>query len=295
MSGGLGKRKESSLRERIEQAHLMTPTSAPPLENAFLCHSHHAHHPHNHTGTRPLYIAEPAWGGRAWKGMEEGLDTAVAAPASSQQQEQEEQEEEESSQAHQQASTSGSTATAPPATPPLEATDEASDAASALAGLALTSAAQGAEEEGSGKGSIAAALDTSQDGTPPSTTDDNDTSTSTASSSSQPAAPPPSSPASAAATSTGTTHTGKVKVQLMAVGRAPRLAQSKFIVQAKDSFRALFPVLRRLLQLREDQALFVFVNSAFAPAPEDKFGDLFQCFGKTGTLIVNYSLDEAWG
>jgi ubiquitin-like protein ATG12 len=39
----------------------------------------------------------------------------------------------------------------------------------------------------------------------------------------------------------------------------------------------------------------VFVNSAFAPAPEDKFGDLFQCFGKTGTLIVNYSLDEAWG
>ena len=88
---------------------------------------------------------------------------------------------------------------------------------------------------------------------------------------------------------------GKIKVQLMAVGRAPRLAQSKFIVQAKDSFRALFPVLRRLLQLRDDQALFVFVNSAFAPAPEDKFGDLFHCFGKTGTLIVNYSLDEAWG
>lgn len=81
----------------------------------------------------------------------------------------------------------------------------------------------------------------------------------------------------------------------MGVGRAPRLAQSKFVVQARDPFRALFPVLRRLLQLQDDQALFLFVASSFSPGPEDSFGDLFRCFGKTGQLIVNYALDEAWG
>ena len=214
--------------------------------------------------------------------MEEGTD---GAPSSSQHQQQQEQQ-----GGGDQHNTSTPGPPAPPA-PPAQAEDEASDAASALAGLAIASTGDGAEgEEGGGEGSIAAALDTSQDGPPPNTTDDNDnTTTAPSTSSSQPAQPPPSSPAATAP------NTGKVKVQLMAVGRAPRLAQSKFIVQAKDSFRALFPVLRRLLQLREDQALFVFVNSAFAPAPEEKFGDLFQCFGKTGTLIVNYSLDEAWG
>jgi len=211
--------------------------------------------------------------------MEEGTDAAALSSAS-------QQEQQESSGDQHTTSTPGPTAPAPS---PAQAEDEASDAASVLAGLALTSSFQGAEgEEGGGEGSsIAATLDTSQDGTPPGTTDDNNNSSTAASFHSPP--PPPSSPAATAP------NTGKVKVQLMAVGRAPRLAQSKFIVQAKDSFRALFPVLRRLLQLREDQALFVFVNSAFAPAPEDKFGDLFQCFGKTGTLIVNYSLDEAWG
>lgn len=115
------------------------------------------------------------------------------------------------------------------------------------------------------------------------------------SSSSTPTTTTPSNTPSTTATTPTPLPATKVKVLLMAVGRAPRLAQSKFIVQGKDSFRALYPVLRRLLQLREDQALFLFVNSAFAPAPEDTFGDLFACFGKTGTLIVNYSLDEAWG
>lgn len=154
-----------------------------------------------------------------------------------------------------------------------------------MASFSIASTPQEEAEEGGDRGTISAALDASQEGTPPSTLDDSNTAKSVTISS-QPSAP---------STTPAVTNTGKVKVQLMAVGRAPRLAQSKFIVQAKDSFRALLPVLRRLLQLREDQALFLFVNSAFAPAPEDKFGDLFNCFGKTGTLIVNYSLDEAWG
>lgn len=102
-----------------------------------------------------------------------------------------------------------------------------------------------------------------------------------------------SSSSAPAATATATPE--KIKVLLMGVGRAPRLAQSKFVVQARDPFRALYSVLRRLLQLRDDQALFLFVASSFSPGPEDSFGDLFRCFGKTGQLIVNYALDEAWG
>jgi ubiquitin-like protein ATG12 len=205
--------------------------------------------------------------------MEEGTDAAISASSSSQP---------EGDRYQQQASIPGPTAPIPLQEAPA---DEALDTESALASLAIVSTTQEGAEAGGGRGTISAALDTSQDDTPPSTLDDNNSST-TVAASSQPSAP---------STFPAVTNTGKVKVQLMAVGRAPRLAQSKFIVQAKDSFRALLPVLRRLLQLRDDQALFVFVNSAFAPAPEDKFGDLFNCFGKTGTLIVNYGLDEAWG
>lgn len=100
-------------------------------------------------------------------------------------------------------------------------------------------------------------------------------------------------PAAGAATTAASAE--KVKVLLMGVGRAPRLAQAKFQVNARDPFRALYPVLRRLLQLQDGQALFLFVAASFSPGPEDSFGDLFRCFGKTGQLIVNYALDEAWG
>ncbi|TFJ85898.1 hypothetical protein NSK_002718 [Nannochloropsis salina CCMP1776] len=120
-------------------------------------------------------------------------------------------------------------------------------------------------------------------------------SASTASSPSAPTAQPTQPSASISPGQTTPAHAARVKLQLMAVGRAPRLTQSKFFVQASEPFRALFPVLRRLLQLKESEALFVFVNSAFAPAPEDKFGDLQKCFSRGGALIINYSLDEAWG
>lgn len=40
---------------------------------------------------------------------------------------------------------------------------------------------------------------------------------------------------------------------------------------------------------------FVYVNSAFAPTPDDLLADLDACFAQDGQLVINYSITPAWG
>ncbi|TIA94606.1 hypothetical protein E3P96_04093 [Wallemia ichthyophaga] len=41
--------------------------------------------------------------------------------------------------------------------------------------------------------------------------------------------------------------------------------------------------------------VFCYVNSAFAPSPDDSIGNLYKCYGTDGHVIVNYSTSVAWG
>ncbi|XP_072978195.1 ubiquitin-like protein ATG12 isoform X2 [Typha angustifolia] len=78
----------------------------------------------------------------------------------------------------------------------------------------------------------------------------------------------------------------KVVVHLRATGDAPILKQAKFKIAGSDKFSKVIEFLRR--QLHRD-TLFVYINSAFSPNPDE------LNFGFDGKLVVNYASSMAWG
>ncbi|KAJ3695571.1 hypothetical protein LUZ60_000948 [Juncus effusus] len=84
----------------------------------------------------------------------------------------------------------------------------------------------------------------------------------------------------------------RVVVHLRATGDAPILKQAKFKIAGSEKFLKVIEFLRR--QLHRD-TLFVYVNSAFSPNPDELVIDLFNNFGIDGKLVVNYASSMAWG
>ncbi|KAI0495975.1 ubiquitin-like protein ATG12 isoform X1 [Dendrobium catenatum] len=92
----------------------------------------------------------------------------------------------------------------------------------------------------------------------------------------------------------------KVVVHLRATGDAPILKQAKFKTAGTNKFSTVIEFLRR--QLHRD-TLFVYVNSAFSPNPDELMIDLYNVggicvthnFGFDGKLVVNYACSMAWG
>ncbi|RXH88839.1 hypothetical protein DVH24_000438 [Malus domestica] len=76
----------------------------------------------------------------------------------------------------------------------------------------------------------------------------------------------------------------KVVVHLRATGDAPILKQSKFKILGTDKFAKVIEFLRRQLH---KETLFVYVNSAFSPNPDELVIDLYNNFGFDGKLVVN--------
>ncbi len=97
----------------------------------------------------------------------------------------------------------------------------------------------------------------------------------------------------------------KVKVHLIAVGSAPILKKSKFLISPMEQFSTLHERLRRMLKLNQTNgsgtssstpsSLFLYISQSFVPSPEDLFGDLRDLFCVRGELQVHYSIQEAWG
>lgn len=84
----------------------------------------------------------------------------------------------------------------------------------------------------------------------------------------------------------------KVVVLLRATGDAPILKQSKFKIGASEKFAKVIDFLRRQLHR---ETLFVYINSAFSPNPDEAVIDLYDNFGIDGKLVVNYACSMAWG
>ncbi|KAL9188227.1 hypothetical protein ACHAXT_006605 [Thalassiosira profunda] len=71
-----------------------------------------------------------------------------------------------------------------------------------------------------------------------------------------------------------------------------------------DRFAVAIAFLRKVLKLSSGNgasggaaasALFLYVNAAFVPSPDERLRDLFDCFGTRGELVIHYALQEAWG
>ena len=103
--------------------------------------------------------------------------------------------------------------------------------------------------------------------------------------------------------STLKTKQQKIKVHLVAVGSAPIIKKSKFLMNYNDKFAVTNTFLRKILKLQSStsnssvssSSLFLYINAAFVPAPDELLGDLYDCFNVRGELVIHYSLQEAWG
>jgi ubiquitin-like protein ATG12 len=104
----------------------------------------------------------------------------------------------------------------------------------------------------------------------------------------------------AAATTTTTNNNSasdeKVKVHFVAVGSAPIMKKTKFLIGADSRFSSVTAFLRKMLKLTgSGSSLFMYCNSAFVPGPDELVGDLRDCFNVRGELVIHYSFQEAWG
>jgi ubiquitin-like protein ATG12 len=85
----------------------------------------------------------------------------------------------------------------------------------------------------------------------------------------------------------------KIVIHFRPAGNAPILKQSKFKLSPSLTVHSVQEFLVRQLQC--ESVPFVYVNSAFAPSPEQVVGDLFNCYAIDNCLIINYSITAAWG
>ena len=83
----------------------------------------------------------------------------------------------------------------------------------------------------------------------------------------------------------------KIVVRLKATGNAPILKQSIFKISSTYTFEKVIAFLTKELQ----QQPFCYINSSFAPSPDELLSNLYQSFGVDKSLIVNYSITPAWG
>ncbi|KAL6057398.1 Ubiquitin-like protein [Balamuthia mandrillaris] len=106
----------------------------------------------------------------------------------------------------------------------------------------------------------------------------------------------PASPTTTAKTVEDFMKDGKVVIRFKSAGDAPALKQTKFKLQAKANFQNVIDFLRKQLRLKPTDPLFLFINCAFQPHPEETIADLFKCFhNASGHLVVHYCTTAAWG
>ncbi|KAJ9081320.1 Ubiquitin-like protein [Entomophthora muscae] len=87
----------------------------------------------------------------------------------------------------------------------------------------------------------------------------------------------------------------KVIVRFRAVGNAPIMKRNHYNIKTTFKFRALTNFLRKELGYKSSESLFLYVNSSFAPSPDESVSNLFKCFQVDNQLIINYCTSQAWG
>ncbi|KAF7360373.1 Ubiquitin-like protein ATG12 [Mycena venus] len=86
-----------------------------------------------------------------------------------------------------------------------------------------------------------------------------------------------------------------VVMRFMPVGNTPVLKQNVFRIAAASLFQAVIRSLKKKLGMKDGDPLFTYINSTFAPAPDEVLGNLYKSFGtQVGgrrELIVHYRWD----
>uniref|UniRef100_A0A915JW40 Ubiquitin-like protein ATG12 n=1 Tax=Romanomermis culicivorax TaxID=13658 RepID=A0A915JW40_ROMCU len=95
--------------------------------------------------------------------------------------------------------------------------------------------------------------------------------------------------------SSSTTTGQKVELILKPVGDTPIIKQKKWSLPNFRTVGWVNAFVRKYLRLEQSDSLYLFVNQSFAPNPDSEVGDLLECFGSDGKLVIHYSKTKAWG
>ncbi|XP_015788108.1 autophagy protein 12-like [Tetranychus urticae] len=94
---------------------------------------------------------------------------------------------------------------------------------------------------------------------------------------------------------TDSPQAGKIDILLKATGDAPILKKRKWLVEGEKDIGFILNFVKHSLKMERNECLFIYINQAFAPAPDQKIKNLYSCFGSDGKLILHYSKTPAWG
>ncbi|KAI9835918.1 MAG: Ubiquitin-like protein [Sarea resinae] len=101
--------------------------------------------------------------------------------------------------------------------------------------------------------------------------------------------------AHAALEDAGALEQKKVTVRFQAVGAAPILRTKVYKISATQRFETVVNFLRKRLDCKPSDSVFLYVNSVFAPALDEVVGNLYRCFKTDEQLIIAYSMTPAFG
>jgi len=87
----------------------------------------------------------------------------------------------------------------------------------------------------------------------------------------------------------------KIEIRLQAAGDAPIMKQKNYKVDGEKQISWILAFIRKYLKLEPADNLFVYVNQAFSPSPDQTVTNLAECFGQDNKLVLYYSRSQAWG
>lgn len=87
----------------------------------------------------------------------------------------------------------------------------------------------------------------------------------------------------------------KIDILLKATGNAPIMKTKKWSVDPEKKIGWIIEFIKRYLKLDASENLFLYVNQAFAPSPDQVVRNLYECFGTDGKLVLHYCKSQAWG
>lgn len=84
----------------------------------------------------------------------------------------------------------------------------------------------------------------------------------------------------------------KVVIQFKASGNAPVLRQNKVKISSTQCFKMINSFLRKQLNLKPSESIFLYVNSRFTPTPDESISNLYKVFMILfiDSMMINFSV-----
>lgn len=87
----------------------------------------------------------------------------------------------------------------------------------------------------------------------------------------------------------------KIDIFLKPTANAPIMKKQKWSVDSSKPISWIAWFVSKYIKLEPHEKLFLYVNQAFAPAPDQILRNLYNCYNTEGKLVLHYCKSQAWG